>query len=194
MRTWQLAAVASVMLLLAVACGAPEVEVRPLPERYPVAWEYAASVEQAHAAVRRLYKLQFEERVENAFYVLAAGDDALTEADEALFGAPGGDDDLILRYGHMPMGLSSVYYIDGRPVRYLADFQLKIEALGVGRTRVEVVTIDPQVIAGRALMPGRHFTRPNIYVPVEATSVEEYRLLLRLGELLGEPGMPPAGP
>ena len=94
----------------------------------------------------------------------------------------------------MSMGLSSVYFVGGKAAPYLADFHLKIEDLGGERTRVEVETIDPQVIAGRALMPGRHFTRPNIYVPVEATSIEEYRLLLRLGELLGEPGMPPAGP
>ena len=191
MGAWQAAAVALAMLLLAAACGAPEVDVRPLPARYPIAWEYPASVEQVHAAVRRLYKLQFEQRVENAFHVLAAEDAVLTESDLARFGAPGGEDDLLLRYGHMPMGLSSVYSVGGRPVPYLADFQLRIEALGAGRTRVEVETIDPQVIAGRTLLPGRHFTRPNIYVPVEATSVEEYRLLLRLGELLGEPDMPP---
>ncbi len=144
-----------------------------------------------HKAVRRLYKRQFDERVENAFAVLASDHQHLTEADRARFEAPGGADDLILYYGHMPMGLSSVYRVRGRPVPYLADFHLKIEALDDNRTRVAVEAIDPQVIAGKTLLPGRHFTRANIYAPVEPTSIEEYDLLLRLGDELGEADMPP---
>ncbi len=180
------------MILQAWACGAPQVTGRPPAEPFPTAWVYAASVDQIQSAVRRLYKLQFEERTEGKFYVIASGDAVLTESDEARFQAPGGEDDLILSYGHMPMGPSTVYEVGGRPAPYLADFLLRIEVVDEGRTRVEVETIDPQVIAGRTLLPGRHFTRANIYVPVAATSVEEYELLRRLGELLGEQGMPPA--
>jgi hypothetical protein len=91
---------------------------------------------------------------------------------------------------HEPMSLSLVYFVGDEPAPYIADFYLEIQALEDQLTRVTVEALESQVIAGKTLLPQHEFSRANIYLQVSPTTIEEYQLLLGIGEILGQPGMP----
>ena len=183
-----------VLLLNLSACSrlidGPKVESKPLPTPNPTTYIFYATPEEIHATVRKLYKQQFSEGGLNNFYPTFPTDEFVREELKSLFGEPGNGNDVYLWYMHSPMGISQVYFVDGKPAPYIADFHLHITEKESGKTEVEVITFDPQVIAGRALLPGRHFIRPNIYLPVAPTTIEEYSLLLKIGEQVGQEGMP----
>ena len=123
------------------------------------------------------------------FSVARPSDELLTDEQRERFDQPGGEDDLYLWFMHSPMALSEVYFVGGEPAPYVADFYLRVEPAGE-KTRVEVETVAPEVIAGKTLLPRAHMSRANIYVAVEPTTVEEYRLLRGIGEELGGQAMP----
>jgi hypothetical protein len=66
-----------------------------------------------------------------------------------------------------------------------------LSSRGSGQTLVEIITHHPEVIAGET----SGFLRPhgpaNIYIDVAPTSIEEYEILLRLGQVLKVDDMPP---
>jgi hypothetical protein len=171
------------------ACGAPHVEQRTLPQSNPTQYDFGASVEAVHEAVDTLYIEQFDERPLNSFSIAKADDELLTDEQRKRFMGPGGADDRYLWFMHEPMSLSPVYFFGGEPAPYIADLYLKIEALEDQLTRVSVEALDAHVLAGKTLLPRHEFSRANIYLPVSSTTVEEYQLLLRIGEILGQSGM-----
>jgi hypothetical protein len=92
---------------------------------------------------------------------------------------------------HDPIGKSAVYFAQGKPLDYLAEFRIEIVNRGLAETEVRVTTLRPEVINGKQFgfgSCGPGFA--NRYVPVEPTSIEEYDLLLRIGAALDERGMP----
>ena len=102
------------------------------------------------------------------------------------------DWDLVLRTYHTPIGKSVVYFARGKPLDYLAEFHLHLVERGPKETQVDVWTHKPEVNLGKVF----HFgTRgpgfAEIYVAIEPTTIEEYEILLRMGQLLGEKNMPP---
>jgi len=179
-----------VIAIFLAACGAPRVEQRALPEPNPTSYDFAAPIEAVHGAVDALYQRQFSERPLNTFSVIKSSDELLSDEQRRRFAAPGGADDRYLWFMHDPMSLSQVYLVGGAPAPYIADFYLTIEALDGRATRVAVEALGAQVLAGKTLLPRHELSRANIYVPVSPTTVEEYRFLLRIGEMLGQPGMP----
>jgi len=180
----------AVLCLTLAACGPPQVETRALTALNPTSYVFHASVGEVHGAVEQLYTQQFSRRPLNAFSIVRADDELLTDEQRRALARPGGEDDLYLAYMHSPMGLSNVYFAGGEPAPYIADFDLQIASVDDERTRVVVHALDAQVIAGKTWLPRHHMTRANIYVSVQPTTVEEYRLLLGIGEILGEPSMP----
>jgi hypothetical protein len=178
------------LAMLLVSCGAPRVEQRSLPRPNPTSYDFAVPVEAVHQAVDALYTQQFRERRLNSFIIGKADDEPLTDEQRERFAGPGGADDRYLWYMHEPMGLSLVYFVGGEPAPYIADFHLEIQALEDQLTRVAVEAVGPQVIAGKTLLPRHELSRANIYLAVSPSTVEEYQLLLRIGEILGQPGMP----
>ena len=172
------------------ACGTPQVEQRTLPRLNPTSYDFAVSVDDLHQAIEALYEQQFRERPLNAFSIAKAGDELLTDEQRERLTGPGGADDRYLWYMHSPMSLSLVYFVGGKPAPYIADFYLGIEALDGQFTRVTVEALEPQVIAGKTLLPRHELSRANIFLPVSPTTVEEYQLLLRIGQIMGQSGMP----
>jgi hypothetical protein len=56
---------------------------------------------------------------------------------------------------------------------------------------VTVKTIDPRIITGQAFLPTPpHFVRKTKTIDVEPSTIEEFSILLEIGKLLGETGMP----
>jgi hypothetical protein len=75
---------------------------------------------------------------------------------------------------------------------YLVSFYLHLENIDQTHTRVIIKTIDPKIIIGKELLPSLpHFTRMPEYFTVEPSTIEEYEILIEIGKLVGEKGMPP---
>jgi hypothetical protein len=84
--------------------------------------------------------------------------------------------------------VSDIYYHWWKtPLEYSADFKLRLTPMSNMNTRVDIQTSESKVRIGPNF--GAH--GGDSYEPVAPTTIEEYRILLKLGSALGERGMPP---
>jgi hypothetical protein len=83
--------------------------------------------------------------------------------------------------------LSSVYCVLGRRLPYRVEFAIRVQAVGEG-SQVSVEALNPRVLKGIGGF-GPHGTY-SAEVPVRPTTIEEYSLLLYIGDALGAPPMP----
>jgi hypothetical protein len=72
-----------------------------------------------------------------------------------------------------------------------ADFKVKVSSKGLNETLVTVVVASFQQQVGRRYQLFPHMQKVGRMVSVKSDTYYEYLFLLRLGELLGETGMPP---
>lgn len=109
-----------------------------------------------------------------------------------IFDQPGNYDDFYLHPSRFIIGESSSYFINGRKADYHVDgFHLHVSDIDGAHTQVEIITIDPKIIAGKHLLPsGPHFTRELKFIDVPPSTIEEYEILLLIGKSLGQKGMP----
>ena len=84
--------------------------------------------------------------------------------------------------------ISDIYYHWWKtPLEYSADFKLQLTPVSNTNTRVDIQTSESKVRIGPNF--GAH--GGDYYEPVAPTTIEEYRILLKIGSGLGERGMPP---
>ena len=121
------------------------------------------------------------------FFVVESKEDALFS--KHIFESQENSDDLYLHSYGEPISSSAIYFGGGKPLRYRATFQLHLTALSQNSTKVSVITHNPTVINGSKCC-GLHGYVSND-VPVEPTTIEEYKILLFVGRLLGTQDMPP---
>src|ERR1039457_5656566 len=90
------------------------------------------------------------------------------------------------------IGKSKVYLqVNGDSINYWAWFYLHLDEIADGRTSVKIRTFESQLIIGRELIPKPpHFIKGDKTISVEPTTIEEYQILLKLGNLVGEEKMP----
>ena len=80
----------------------------------------------------------------------------------------------------------------GDSLEYISGFYMHLRSINDSLTKVNIVTIDPKVKVGRELLPKPpHFVRRDKTIAVEPSTIEEYELLLKIGDLVGERGLPP---
>jgi len=97
------------------------------------------------------------------------------------------------------VGLSRNYLFTKNNVSpyYRAIFHLVIDSIDNNHTRVKIETISPVIFVGKQLQMGGHTIFPEFYwhsvaVPVEPSTLEEYEILMKIGELTGiKKEMPP---
>jgi hypothetical protein len=82
---------------------------------------------------------------------------------------------------------SDVYHWFWEPLEYKAEYHIFVSPLSDSQTRVEVRTVEAQVRIG----PTFTSHGGDLYEWVDPTTIEEYRILLVMGDYLGEQGMPP---
>ena len=85
---------------------------------------------------------------------------------------------------------SRLYHSNAKSLEYSADFVIKFSSVDSNHTKVQVITINPQVING---FDGWGAHGPNLkarYTPVPSTSIEEYALLQYIGKYLGDTTLP----
>lgn len=83
--------------------------------------------------------------------------------------------------------MSDMYHWWRTSLDYSADFKLQLTPVSDSKTRVDVQTSESKVRIGPNF--GAHGGES--YEPVTPTTIEEYRILLKIGSALGERGMPP---
>jgi hypothetical protein len=83
--------------------------------------------------------------------------------------------------------VSDTYHWWKTPLEYSADYKLRLTPVSNRKTRVDVQTSGSKVRIGPNF--GAH--GGDFYELVPSTTIEEYRILLKIGRALGERGMPP---
>jgi hypothetical protein len=199
-------------------CSLPVAEVtlqaRHLPHPNPTSYEFDASVREIKAAIAKtfehaawrkelaeknrgvVWKLGGDERSERLMTQILQNPEPWLywkgDADELtnhVLTRPGNEDDAYIYNGNACFE-SQVYFKDGQPTTYDANFHIHITPVSKQRTRVEVFTYDAQVGTGIDERPFSPHGPVLISVRVKPTTVEEYRILLRIGNALGAKGMP----
>lgn len=82
---------------------------------------------------------------------------------------------------------SDVYHWLGKPLEYKAEYHVFVSSASDSQTRIDVRTVEAQVRIG----PSFTFHGGDTYEWVAPTTIEEYRILLTIGDKVGEQGMPP---
>jgi hypothetical protein len=103
----------------------------------------------------------------------------------------GNENDFYFFNADSPVDASPVYFKDGQPLIYFADFHIHVSAISAERTRVQIFTHDSLLNTGMSggWSPARGSTF--LYVSVDPTTIEEYQILLRIGKQMGLTNMPP---
>lgn len=173
------------------ACWGPgRLERRSLPTPNPTAWEFPVAAADVRAAVSSSLQLRplclGYGRVEVFFTDEVSGF-------ECNLGETRSNTDACLSMVHGPVCISPVYVSRGQALPYRAAFHIHLVPVTESRTRVEIRAVRPQVLVGRKPQLNVHAgpILADIWVHVEPTTVEEYRVLLRIGEALGARNMPP---
>lgn len=89
-------------------------------------------------------------------------------------------------YDMHQISMSDMYHRWKTSLDYSADFKLRLIPVSDSKTRVDVQTSESEVRIGPNF--GAH--GGDSYEPVPPTTIEEYRILLKIGSALGERGMP----
>jgi hypothetical protein len=87
----------------------------------------------------------------------------------------------------LELSKSDVYHWIGNPLEYKAEYHVFVSPLSDSQTRVEVRTVEAKVRIG----PTFTSHGGDLYEWVAPTTIEEYRILLMIGDKVGEQGMPP---
>ncbi|MGH7979530.1 MAG: hypothetical protein ACREE6_09150 [Limisphaerales bacterium] len=103
---------------------------------------------------------------------------------------PGNEIDAYINDDVSPVGESQVYFKDGQPLIYYADLHIHLTPLNAKKTRVEIFTYDSSVVTGVDESWSPHGPAL-ISVNVEPTTIEQYQILLAIGQQLGVTNMPP---
>jgi hypothetical protein len=109
---------------------------------------------------------------------------------KGLLAKTGNENDAYIYGDARPIGESPIYFKDGQPLIYYADFHIHLTAISPKKIRVEIFTYGSSVITGldKSWSPhGPSF----IFMAVPPTTIEQYQILLGIGQQLGTANLPP---
>ena len=151
-------------------CGQPTVKTHPLLQPLPTQMVFKSSVYKVQKAISEIFKSDPKNIFQNpcdyspTFSLYWKGSHHPEEV--TLFKNPVNENDVYVSCNEMPICKSKVYSDwQGRPLEYLADFQLHIIPQGAKETLVKIITVNPKVMAGK------------IYLDVQPTTSEENEIL-----------------
>jgi hypothetical protein len=158
----------------------PGIETLKLPRLNPTSYVFGASIDQIHDVLRN-------QRIHCCGDAIEFSSDV--SFSKGVLDLPGNENDAYIHNFHTPIGASSVYFARGAGLPYLCEFHLHMTPRPAGHTEVTVIPRHAEVITGLSWW-GPHGSPANIYVTVAPTTVEEYKLLIELGEAVGQRDMP----
>ncbi len=190
--------IAALLLGCCISCSTDihPIESKPLSHKNPTSYVFPAPLPVARGKMltafedfdlMRDFLSSLSPNNPSMSFSMESRDDAVFS--ERIFANRENHDDLYLHFYGDVIDPSHVYFGGGKPLRYRAKFQLHLTAVGDNSTQVSVITHDPTVING-AKCCGLHGYVAND-VAVEPTTIEEYKILLFIGRILGVTDMPP---
>jgi hypothetical protein len=182
--------------LLVFACNRDihPIETKPFSQKNPTDYEFALPVSEVRKKLLAAFKdFDLRQKLASSFdsnsrYLVSVRSKDDPDP-EKTFDNPENKNDLYLHSWGEIIGPSPIYFGGGKPLEYRAEFQLHLTKAGNNRTKVSVITHKPHVINGSKCC-GPHGEVSN-NVPVEPTTIEEYKILLFIGSVLGTKDMPP---
>jgi hypothetical protein len=189
---------AALLLSLCVSCSTDihPIKTRPLSQKNPTSHVFPGPVPEVRGKMLTAfndYELtsdffsSFSPNNPSMSFSVESREDAVFS--KHIFASHENQNDLYLHFFGDVIDPSPVYFGGGKPLRYRAKFQLHLTALDDNSTKVSVITHEPSVING-SVCCGLHGYTSND-VAVEPTTIEEYRILLFIGRVLGVSDMPP---
>ena len=165
------------VLLFLVACDSRETFVQlKMPSQNPMVWEFNASVPEIHAILKNRYS-------HRAGFSLEFANDTskIVWGDEVLFLPQNKLDAFIFHYRR---DTSYIYRTKEGGVEYLVSHHVHIDSIGPTVSRVQIIAVKPRICVGTRFPytivprdPGATIT-----VPVPPPTIEEYQLLLEIGD------------
>ena len=150
-----------------------------LSKKNPTTYEFNASLRQTQLALRRAYT--GVPRINIEF----AADSQIVWGKDILRSPQNSNDAYLYNFSH---DSSLIYYSKKRTIPYWYNLWIHFEEISPGTTQVKVIAIDPQIGIGVRFPynvlpisePGAALTKR-----VPSSTIEEYRLLLAVGNQLG---------
>jgi hypothetical protein len=153
----------------------------PLKEKNPTSYIYDATAEQIKQAINNLDK-------KNSFgnLILKIKEYKFNYWD-SLFNKPENYDDVILDNSNNSIGKSLLYFSEEKneALDYYAKFHLHLTKLDTNKTSVEIFTYESEVHVGTTSGLGDPHGPKWVFEKVQLTTIEEYKILLKIGEALG---------
>lgn len=189
---------AALLVSLCISCSSDihTIKTRSLNQKNPTSYVFPGSLPEVRKRILAVFE-DFPLRREFGSYVSPNSQSFMFSirtreehgSYEPVFASPENHNDLYLHSWGEPIDPSEVYFGGGKPLRYRAEFQLHLTAPNDNSTEISVITHKPSVING-SVCCGLHGYKSND-VAVAPTTIEEYRILLFIGRLLGVSDMPP---
>ena len=156
-----------------------------LISKNPVEYVFNTSMDSIYNIIKQLY-------IPKMWLYDATRGNMVSYEIRELFIQPKNNSDFFL----MPMDYickSKIYQrMNADSLEYMASFYIHLETISEKKTKVSIRTIEPKVKIGKALFRSLpHFVRYDRTLPVEPSTIEEYEILLKIGNLVGEKDMPP---
>ncbi len=151
-------------------CGQPTVKTHPLPQSLPTQRVFKASVYKVQKAISKSFKSDPDNLFQDlpdfppAFSLYWKGSHHPEEI--TIFKNPVNENDVYISCNETPICKTKVYTDwRGRPLEFLADFQLHLIPQGAKETLVRIITVHPKVMAGKTQLD------------VQPTTAEENEIL-----------------
>jgi hypothetical protein len=156
-----------------------------LEKKNPVEYIYNSPVDSLHSIISR------QVEINNMMLWDSQQGSMILEEVSNMFSQKGNSLDFCLESINY-IGKSKIYFAkSGGFFDYQAWFYIHLESIDSTHTKVRISTFEPEIIVGRELLPRPpHFVRRDKTLTVEPSTIEEYEILLKIGNLLEEKNMP----
>lgn len=164
-------------LLLSLLFNACEVKYHELKlvDRNPMSYVFKFSIDTIKARLKINWEKFSTKEIE------FASDSNIVRGNKVLRGKENINDAYIYSFWD---DTSLVYVSSEEPLLYYAEYHLHLTASDSTNTYIEVRTVDSHIITGKNFLRG--YTHVNLKtVDVPPSSIEEYKILLIIGEILG---------
>jgi len=169
-----------ILFILLVSCNTKFIALK-MPAKNPTSFIFNANM----SDIKKTIKLNFS-KLEFNDMILRFKENS-NSFSEDIFKIETNKNDAYL-YSNSPIN-SSLYFKDTIPLLYSTSFHIHIDSIDDNHTLVKIITIEPQIIVGLIWYEFGSIHRNADVRIVKPSTVEEYEILLRIGNTLGEKEM-----
>jgi hypothetical protein len=172
------------LLVSLLPCCEYSVASKKLKSKNPTVYVFNATIPKVRECLKGKGHFKLRDKL---FHVAFKEDDSPFA--RPIFDSEQNKHDAFLYNFHEPIGPSEVYFKGNEPLLYFAHFHIHLERVGPEQTKVEAISVGSKVIHGRKFSI-HALGMINDYMDVEPTTIDEYRILLKIGSCVGQEGMP----